>query len=69
VQTAACLHPAGPARCWCRPPLPGLLLAFARREHVDPARLVVAGTSDAHRKLASAAGARFLPARDTARQS
>ncbi len=69
VQTAACLHPAGPPRCWCRPPLPGLLLAFARREHIDPARLVVVGTSDAHRKLASAAGARFQPARDDARQS
>jgi predicted kinase len=62
VKTAACVHPAGPQRCWCRPPLPGLLLDFARREKIDPARLVVVGTSAAHRQLASAAGATFLPA-------
>jgi predicted kinase len=62
VQTAACRHAAGPPRCWCRPPLPGLLLDFARREHIDPARLVVVGTSATHRRLAAAAGARFQPA-------
>jgi histidinol phosphatase-like enzyme len=42
--------------------LPGLLLDFARRHHIDPARLVVVGTSAAHQKLATAVAARFLPA-------
>ena len=62
VEIAACPHPAGPPLCWCRPPLPGLLLDFARRHRIDPARLMVVGTSAAHRKLASATGAPFLPA-------
>jgi hypothetical protein len=30
VESALCPHGAGPPRCWCRPPLPGLPLAFAR---------------------------------------
>ena len=59
VAVAACTHPGGPPRCWCRPPLPGLLLAFARRERVDPARLTVVGVTAAHRQLAAAVGARF----------
>jgi hypothetical protein len=62
VEVAACPHPAGPPVCWCRPPLPGLLLDFARRQRIDQARLVVLGTSTEHRKLAAAAGARFEPA-------
>jgi len=61
VETAACPHPAGPPICWCRPPLPGLLLDFARRHSLDPASLVVVGTSAAHRNLARAVGARFVP--------
>ena len=62
VETAVCPHAAGPARCWCRPPLPGLLLAFAYRHRIDPAKLLVIGTSAAHRNMAAAAGARFVPA-------
>ncbi len=31
VEAAACPHPGGPPRCWCRPPLPGLALAFCAR--------------------------------------
>jgi aryl-alcohol dehydrogenase-like predicted oxidoreductase/predicted kinase len=61
ADAAACTHPGGPPICWCRPPLPGLLLAWARRRGVDPARLTVVGTTDAHRKLADAAGARWEP--------
>jgi hypothetical protein len=60
VEAALCPHPAGPPRCWCRPPLPGLVLAFAREHGVDPARSVLAGTGPAHRSLAAALGARYL---------
>jgi aryl-alcohol dehydrogenase-like predicted oxidoreductase/predicted kinase len=62
VEAALCPHPGGPPRCWCRPPLPGLVLAFARRHRVDPARSVLAGTGPAHRSLAAALGARYLSA-------
>ncbi len=57
VEAAVCPHPGGPPTCWCRPPLPGLLLAFARRHGIDPARSFVLGTGPAHRTLAAALGA------------
>ena len=60
VEAAICPHPAGAPICWCRPPLPGLPLAFARRHDVDPARSLVLGTSPAHRTLAATLGARFV---------
>ena len=60
VETAVCPHPGGPPTCWCRPPLPGLHLEFARRHGVDPACSVLVGTSTAHRTLATALGATFL---------
>jgi aryl-alcohol dehydrogenase-like predicted oxidoreductase len=60
IEAALCAHPAGPPTCWCRPPLPGLVLDFARRFGVDPARAVVVGTSPAHRTLANALGAGFV---------
>jgi len=60
VETAACVHGGGPPICWCRPPLPGLPLEFARRHGVDPASSVLVGTSAAHRTLASALGSRYV---------
>jgi aryl-alcohol dehydrogenase-like predicted oxidoreductase len=61
VEGAVCPHAAGPPVCWCRPPLPGLPLAFARRHGVDPARSVLLGIAPAHRTLANALGARYVP--------
>jgi hypothetical protein len=60
VERALCPHPAGPPRCWCRPPLPGLPLAFARAHDVDPAKSTLIGSGPAHRTLAAALGARYL---------
>ena len=60
VESALCPHPAGPPTCWCRPPLPGLPLAFAREHGVDPSRSIFVGTSSAHRTLATTLGARYL---------
>jgi len=60
VEAAVCPHPGGPPTCWCRPPLPGLVLAFARGHGVDPARSVLIGTAAAHRTLATTLGARYL---------
>jgi histidinol phosphatase-like enzyme len=62
VEAAVCPHPGGPPTCWCRPPLPGLLLAFARRHGVDPASSLVVGASAAHRTLANAVAARYVQA-------
>jgi aryl-alcohol dehydrogenase-like predicted oxidoreductase/predicted kinase len=60
VETALCPHPAGPPICWCRPPLPGLPLAFARAYGVDPSRSMLVGTRPAHRTLATTLGARYV---------
>jgi hypothetical protein len=61
VQSALCPHPAGPPSCWCRPPLPGLPLAFAQAQNIDPGRSILVGSSPAHRTLASTLGAEYVP--------
>jgi aryl-alcohol dehydrogenase-like predicted oxidoreductase/predicted kinase len=60
VEAVLCAHAGGPPRCWCRPPLPGLPLAFARRRGVDPAGSLLVGTGPAHRTLAAALGALYV---------
>ena len=60
VAADVCPHPGGPPACWCRPPLPGLPLVFARSHGVDLARSTVIGHAAAHRTLATALGARYV---------
>jgi predicted kinase len=54
VDVALCPHAGGPPVCWCRPPLPGLVVAWALRRGVDLARVRVAGDSPTLRTLARA---------------
>ncbi|MEA2683724.1 MAG: hypothetical protein QOK05_2052 [Chloroflexota bacterium] len=60
VEGAMCPHGGGPPTCWCRPPLPGLLLDFSRRHGIDPARSTLVGVGPAHRTLATTLGAMYL---------
>jgi aryl-alcohol dehydrogenase-like predicted oxidoreductase/predicted kinase len=60
VESALCPHGGGPPTCWCRPPLPGLPLAFARAHDVDPSRSTLIGVSPTHRTLATTLGARYV---------
>ena len=60
VRSALCPHPAGPPMCWCRPPLPGLILAFARLHALDPARSMLIGAGPAHRTLATTLGTDYI---------
>jgi hypothetical protein len=60
VESALCRHPGGPPRCWCRPPLPGLPLAYARAHGIDPGLSILVGAGPAHRTLATALGARYV---------
>ncbi len=62
VEAAVCPHPGGPPTCWCRPPLPGLILAFAQAHDVDWSLSTLVGTSPAHRTLATTLGAHFIAA-------
>ena len=60
VEGAVCAHAGGPPVCWCRPPLPGLALTFARAHDVDTARSTLVGSGPSHRTLANALGARYV---------
>jgi aryl-alcohol dehydrogenase-like predicted oxidoreductase len=64
VEVAVCPHAAGPPRCWCRPPLPGLPLAFARAHSTDLARATLIGCTPTHRTLGRTLGARYVSAAD-----
>jgi len=56
VELSFCPHGEGPPICWCRPPLPGLWLAFAARHSIDPHRGVLVGSSPAHATMARMLG-------------
>ncbi len=60
VQSAICPHGGGPPSCWCRPPLPGLALAFAHVHDLNPSRCILVGAGPAHRTLATTLGARYV---------
>lgn len=62
VEIALCPHPGGAPACWCRPPLPGLALAFAREHGIELPRSILIGTGPAHRTLATTLGSRYLGA-------
>jgi hypothetical protein len=62
VEVAICPHGAGPPVCWCRPPLPGLALAFARKHRLEFARTTLIGATPAHGTLARTLGTRYLEA-------
>lgn len=59
VTGALCPHAGGAPVCWCRPPLPGLPLAFARTRGIDPSQSLVVGAAPAHRTLATTLGAMY----------
>jgi aryl-alcohol dehydrogenase-like predicted oxidoreductase len=52
IELAYCPHPAGPPICWCRPPLPALFLAFARRHAIDFRASSFVGASVTDRAIA-----------------
>lgn len=63
LHTAHCPHEGGPPICWCRKPIPGLVLAFARQYGVALDRGVAVGRSPADRTMAQRLG---VPFRDVA---
>ena len=62
AQALICPHGGGPAICWCRPPLPGLLLEACHRAQLAPAKCTVIGKTETHQMLAATIGATFVPA-------
>lgn len=43
IDLGICPHGAGPPRCWCRKPMPGLGVALIQRHGLDPAQCVYVG--------------------------
>lgn len=60
VDVLACVHPPGPADCWCRKPLPGLGVVAIERFGLDPKRCIVVGDSAADRGFAERLGFRRI---------
>jgi hypothetical protein len=56
IDIAHCPHPPGPPVCWCRKPLPGLMLALAFRHGIALERSLYVGRSPADRTLARRLG-------------
>lgn len=61
VDVACCPHDAGPPVCWCRKPIPGSVLEFARHRDIALTHSIVVGSSTADRTMAERIGARFVP--------
>ena len=43
IDVEYCPHGAGPPRCWCRKPLPGLGVLLIHRHQLDPAQCIYVG--------------------------
>jgi len=56
VDLLHCPHGAGPARCWCRKPLPGLGVELIARHRLDPARSIYVGRDATDRSFAATLG-------------
>lgn len=63
LTIACCPHDAGPPICWCRKPLPGLLLEFAVQRGVSLERSLIVASSAADRTMAQRLG---VPVRSSA---
>jgi predicted kinase len=59
-----CPHPAGPPRCWCRKPLPGLGVLFVNRYKLDAAQCIYLGSGPHDAGFARRLGFRFRDIRD-----
>lgn len=60
IEIGVCAHASGPPVCWCRPPLPGLWVAFARRHAVDPRLSVLVAATPADRAMARNLGLKHV---------
>jgi histidinol-phosphate phosphatase family protein len=62
AEVAYCPHPAFPAGCFCRKPLPGLGVSLVHRHKLSREHLVMVGDMDSDQDFARALGARYVHA-------
>jgi hypothetical protein len=60
IDLRYCPHVAGPPVCWCRMPLPGLVLEFAARNRLPVEDCLIVGRDPADRTLADRLGSPYL---------
>jgi histidinol phosphatase-like enzyme len=59
IDAGYCPHAAGPPVCWCRKPLPGLLLEFAMERGMRLEDCIMVGAGAADRTMAQRLRMRF----------
>ena len=64
MEVEYCPHAAGPPRCWCRKPLPGLGVLLIHRHRLDPAACIYVGGSAQDPGFARRLGFTFRSADD-----
>lgn len=64
IDVEYCPHAAGPPRCWCRKPLPGLGVLLGHRHRLDPARCVYIGSGAQDPGFARKLGFTYADAND-----
>lgn len=64
IEIEFCPHAAGPPRCWCRKPLPGLGVLFVHRHRLDPAQCIYVGAGPQDPGFARRLGFRYADAED-----
>jgi HAD superfamily hydrolase (TIGR01662 family) len=62
ADVAFCPHPAFPAGCWCRKPMPGLGVALMQRHKLSREHLIVVGDMKSDAEFAAGLGAKFYDA-------
>jgi predicted kinase len=64
IDVEYCPHAAGPPRCWCRKPLPGLGVLLVHRHRLDPARCIYVGSGAQDPGFARKLGFAYSPAEE-----
>ncbi len=62
AEVAYCPHPAFPANCFCRKPMPGLGIYLAHRHQLDLSQCVMVGDMDSDEAFAKGLGMRYVDA-------
>lgn len=63
IEVEYCPHAAGPPRCWCRKPLPGLGVVLIDRHKLDPSQCIYIGSGPQDPGFARKLGFQFRSSR------
>jgi aryl-alcohol dehydrogenase-like predicted oxidoreductase/predicted kinase/histidinol phosphatase-like enzyme len=64
IEVEFCPHAAGPPRCWCRKPLPGLGVLFVHRHRLDSAQCIYVGAGPQDPGFARRLGFKYADAEE-----